>query len=202
MFTLTRTGLFRIRIDVIVSEDSLDRPVRALLPNNEKCGLPCYRVDCAWIKGYPEVIPLNKLSTMWARSPEFCIRRDRRKRSYQPRQNLGRSLLIQRLDGSRPGVEETLWNLNRLWSQKACHTRSLAKKGAIDAHRSIISHNHVRHFTSGNPVFKGEVRTLVSIHAKASAAKRLRSSRLLGDVPSVSSKPVTGQLPDYQQLGS
>ena len=49
MFTLTRTGLFRIRIDVIVSEDSLDRPVRALLPNNEKCALPCYLGDCARI---------------------------------------------------------------------------------------------------------------------------------------------------------
>jgi hypothetical protein len=50
-------------------EDSLDRPVRAFLPNNEKCGPPCCRGDCAWITGYPEVMPLNKLSTMWARSP-------------------------------------------------------------------------------------------------------------------------------------
>jgi hypothetical protein len=34
---------------------------------------------------------------------------------------------IQLFEGSRPWVEWTLWVLNRLWSQKACHTRSLAK---------------------------------------------------------------------------
>jgi hypothetical protein len=33
-----------------LSEDSLDQTVCALLPNNEKCGPPCYLGDCAWIE--------------------------------------------------------------------------------------------------------------------------------------------------------
>ena len=88
-----------------LSEDSLDRSVRAFLPNHEKCAPPCYRGDCAWITGYPEVIPLNKLSTMWARSPSV-VSEATAEEELRSRENVWRSLLIQRLEGSR-------WRLRR-----------------------------------------------------------------------------------------
>jgi hypothetical protein len=73
------------------------------------------------------------------------------------------------------GVDSTEFE-SILVSKGLPHTE-FSHKGVIDAHRSITSHNDVPHLNfRRHPFFEGEVRTLVSIPAKASAAKRLRST--------------------------
>jgi hypothetical protein len=62
-------------------------------------------VNWPLINGYPEVMPLNKRSTMWARSP-IVVSEATAEEELRSRENVWRSLLIQRLEGSR-------WRLRR-----------------------------------------------------------------------------------------
>ncbi len=93
---------------------------------------------------------------------------------------------IQLFEGSRPWVQRTLWNLNRFWSQKPCQTGRLAKRLLLMLIELLLLATLCVILAPAPSVLKEGRSTRVSIHAKASAAKPLRSNGHLGrnDSPS------------------
>jgi hypothetical protein len=85
---------------------------------------------------------------------------------------------IQLFEGSRPWVQQTLWNLNRFWSQKPCQTGSLAKRLLLILIELLLLATICVILPPAPSVLQEGRSTLASIHAKASAAKRLRSKRI------------------------
>src|ERR1700693_1397778 len=81
---------------------------------------------------------------------------------------------IQLFEGSRSWVQQTLWNLNRFWSQKPCQTGLLAKRVLLILIELLLLATICVMFPSSPAVLQEGSSTLASIHAKASAAKRLR----------------------------
>ncbi len=78
-----------------------------------------------------------------------------------------------------------LWNLNRFWSEKPCQTRTFAKKLFLMLVDILLLCTMRVMLPPAPSVVQGEVATRAtrsSIHAKASAAKRLRSNGLRGDL--------------------
>jgi hypothetical protein len=86
---------------------------------------------------------------------------------------------IQLFEGSRLWVGWTLWNLNRFWSQKPCQTRSFAKTLLSMLIDILLLCAMCVILPPAPSVVQEELRR-VRIHAKASAAKRLRSNGLVG----------------------
>ena len=87
---------------------------------------------------------------------------------------------IQLFEGSRLWVGWTLWNLNRFWSQKPCQTRSFAKT-LLSMFIDILLLCAMCVILPPAPSVVQEELRRVRIHAKASAAKRLRSNGLRGN---------------------
>ena len=87
---------------------------------------------------------------------------------------------IQLFEGSRPWVQQTLWNLNRFWTQKPCQTGRLAKRLLLILIELLLLATICVILPPAPSVLQEGRSTLASIHAKASAAKRLRSNAHLG----------------------
>jgi hypothetical protein len=85
---------------------------------------------------------------------------------------------IQLFEGSRLWVGWTLWNFNRFWSQKPCQTRRFVKT-LLSMVIDILLLCAMCVILPPAPSVAQEELRQVRIHAKASAAKRLRSNGLL-----------------------